>query len=95
MFCRTRNRRKNVDNKKFIVLSLCLLISLIIFYLLINFVYNKFKVKSNFEKLCNIPVNVEVASEFRYRDPLINEKTLCIFQSSKIKLPLYNYQFGS
>lgn len=50
MFCRTRNRRKNVDNKKFIVLSLCLLISLIIFYLLINFVYNKFKVKSNFEK---------------------------------------------
>lgn len=50
MFCRTRNRRKNVNNKKFIVLSLCLLISLIIFYLLINFVYNKFKVKSNFEK---------------------------------------------
>lgn len=50
MFCRTRNRRKKIDNKKFIVLSLCLLISLIIFYLLINFVYNKFKVKSNLEK---------------------------------------------
>lgn len=38
-------------------------------------------VKSNFEKLCNIPTNVEVASEFRYRDPLINEKTLCIYIS--------------
>ena len=38
-------------------------------------------VKSNFEKLCNIPVDVEIASEFRYRDPLINEKTLCIYIS--------------
>lgn len=38
-------------------------------------------VKSNFEKICNIPVSVEVASEFRYRDPLINEKTLCIYIS--------------
>ena len=38
-------------------------------------------VKANFEKLCKIPVNVEVASEFRYRNPLINEKTLCIYIS--------------
>ncbi len=38
-------------------------------------------VKSNFEKLCKIPVTVEVASEFRYRDPLIDEKTLCIYIS--------------
>ncbi len=38
-------------------------------------------VKSNFEILCNIPVTVEVASEFRYRNPLIDEKTLCIYIS--------------
>ena len=37
--------------------------------------------KANFEKLCKIPVNVEVASEFRYRNPLIDEKTLCIYIS--------------
>ena len=33
------------------------------------------------EKLCNIPVEVDIASEFRYRDPLIDEKTLAIFVS--------------
>ena len=38
-------------------------------------------VKSIFENLCNIPVEVEVASEFRYRNPIINEKTLSIFIS--------------
>ena len=38
-------------------------------------------VKSNFEHFFNIPVCVDVASEFRYRDPLINEKTLCIYIS--------------
>ncbi len=38
-------------------------------------------VKSNFETLCNIPVIVEVASEFRYRNPLIDENTLCIYIS--------------
>ena len=37
--------------------------------------------KAIFEKLCNIPTEVDVASEFRYRDPLINEKTLVIFIS--------------
>lgn len=37
--------------------------------------------KATFEKLCKIPVEVEVASEFRYRDPIINEKTLCIYIS--------------
>ena len=38
-------------------------------------------VKSNFETLCNIPVTVEVASEFRYRNPIIDKNTLCIFIS--------------
>lgn len=38
-------------------------------------------VKPIFEKLCNIPVTVDIASEFRYRNPLINEHTLCIFIS--------------
>ncbi len=33
------------------------------------------------EKLCRIPVEVDVASEFRYRDPLINEKNLTIIIS--------------
>ena len=33
------------------------------------------------EKLCRIPVIVEVASEFRYQNPLIDEKTLCFFVS--------------
>ena len=38
-------------------------------------------VKSIFENLCQIPVEVEVASEFRYRDPLVNDKTLALFIS--------------
>ena len=33
------------------------------------------------EKLCRIPVTVEVASEFRYCDPIIDQNTLCIFIS--------------
>lgn len=33
------------------------------------------------EKLCKIPVTVDIASEFRYRDPLIDNKTLCIYIS--------------
>lgn len=33
------------------------------------------------EKLCRIPVEVDVASEFRYRDPLISEKNLTIIIS--------------
>ena len=37
--------------------------------------------KPIFEKLCKIPVEVDVASEFRYRDPLLDDKTLCIFIS--------------
>ena len=37
--------------------------------------------KKFIENLCNIPVEVDVASEFRYRNPIINEKTLCIFIS--------------
>ena len=37
--------------------------------------------KNSLEKLCKIPTEVDIASEFRYRDPIINEKTLCIFIS--------------
>ena len=33
------------------------------------------------ENLCKIPTTVEIASEFRYRNPLIDEKTLCIYIS--------------
>lgn len=38
-------------------------------------------IKPMFEKLCKIPVIVDIASEFRYRDPLIDNKTLCIYIS--------------
>ena len=38
-------------------------------------------VKQSFEKLCKIPVEVDVASEFRYRDPLVDSHTLSIFIS--------------
>lgn len=37
--------------------------------------------KSTIEKLCHIPVTVEIASEFRYRDPIIDKNTLCIYIS--------------
>ncbi|MBQ2937438.1 MAG: glutamine--fructose-6-phosphate transaminase (isomerizing) [Clostridia bacterium] len=37
--------------------------------------------KNAIEKLCKIPCEVDIASEFRYRDPIIDEKTLCIFIS--------------
>ncbi len=38
-------------------------------------------IKPMFEKLCKIPVTVDIASEFRYREPLIDNKTLCIYIS--------------
>ena len=38
-------------------------------------------VKYSFEKFCKIPTEVDMASEFRYRSPLIDEHTLCIFIS--------------
>ena len=37
--------------------------------------------KNAIEKLCRIPTEVDIASEFRYRDPIVNEKTLCIYIS--------------
>ena len=37
--------------------------------------------KSLFENLCQIPVEVDLASEFRYRNPLVNKNTLAIFIS--------------
>ena len=33
------------------------------------------------EKLAKVPVEVDIASEFRYRNPIINDKTLAIFIS--------------
>jgi len=33
------------------------------------------------EKLCRIPVEVDIASEFRYRDPIITEKSLTVLIS--------------
>lgn len=38
-------------------------------------------VKPMLERLCKIPVTVDIASEFRYREPLIDNKTLCIYIS--------------
>jgi glucosamine--fructose-6-phosphate aminotransferase (isomerizing) len=37
--------------------------------------------KTMFENICEITTEVDIASEFRYRNPLINNKTLCIFIS--------------
>ena len=37
--------------------------------------------KNILESLCEIPTEVEAASEFRYRNPIINKNTLCIFIS--------------
>lgn len=37
--------------------------------------------KYTFEHFCKIPVEVDMASEFRYRNPLIDKHTLCIFIS--------------
>ena len=37
--------------------------------------------KNVIEKLCRIPVEVDIASEYRYRNPIIDENTLCIFVS--------------
>ncbi len=37
--------------------------------------------KNMIEKLCKINTEVDIASEFRYRDPLVDDKTLCIFIS--------------
>lgn len=37
--------------------------------------------KNILEKLCKIPTEVDIASEFRYRDPIIDNKTLCIYVS--------------
>ena len=37
--------------------------------------------KPMFEHLTHIPTQVDVASEFRYRDSLVDDRTLCIFIS--------------
>lgn len=37
--------------------------------------------KNMLERLCKIPTEVDIASEFRYRDPIVDDKTLCIFIS--------------
>lgn len=33
------------------------------------------------EKLARIPVDIEIASEFRYREPILDERTLCVVVS--------------
>ena len=38
-------------------------------------------VKNTMERLCKIHTEVDIASEFRYRSPLLDNKTLCIFIS--------------
>ena len=38
-------------------------------------------VKNTIENLCKIHTEVDIASEFRYRNPLIDKNTLCIFIS--------------
>lgn len=37
--------------------------------------------KSVIENICKIPCSVEIASEFRYSEPLVNENTLAVFIS--------------
>lgn len=37
--------------------------------------------KNTIEKLCRIPVKVDIASEFRYRNPIVDSNTLSIFIS--------------
>lgn len=37
--------------------------------------------KYAFEHFCQIPTEIDMASEFRYRNPIMNHKTLCIFIS--------------
>lgn len=37
--------------------------------------------KTAIEKLCHIPVTVDIASEFRYKNPIIDKNTLCIYIS--------------
>lgn len=37
--------------------------------------------KTLIENICNIPSEVDIASEFRYRNPIIDDKTLAIFVS--------------
>ncbi|MGN1297424.1 MAG: glutamine--fructose-6-phosphate transaminase (isomerizing) [Clostridia bacterium] len=37
--------------------------------------------KNMLEQLCQIPTEVDIASEFRYRNPIVDNKTLCIFIS--------------
>ena len=37
--------------------------------------------KTSIERLCHIPVTVDIASEFRYRNPIIDKNTLCIYIS--------------
>ena len=37
--------------------------------------------KTLIENLCKIPATVDIASEFRYRDPIVDNHTLCIYIS--------------
>ena len=46
--------------------------------------------KAVIEKLCRIPTEVDIASEFRYRDPIIDEKTLKGIEACSKLAPLHN-----
>jgi len=37
--------------------------------------------KNIIEKMCKIPTEVDIASEFRYKNPIIDENTLCVYIS--------------
>ena len=41
--------------------------------------------KNIIEKLCKIPVTVDIASEYRYREPIIDKNTLCILLANLVK----------
>ena len=46
--------------------------------------------KAVIEKLCRIPTEVDIASEFRYRNPIIDEKTLKGIEDCSKLAPLHN-----
>ena len=42
-----------------------------------------------FEEFCRIPVEVEYASEFRYRNPIVREATWLLLFHNPVKLPIH------
>ena len=48
-----------------------------------------------FEGLARIPVEVDVASEFRYRDPILEEGTLVVVISQSVRRQIHLQHFVS